>query len=55
MEEVLIEVCRHQLHHPLPSSTAAMGSKQWSQICDSTGVYLASVLGQFCLQRENGW
>jgi hypothetical protein len=27
-----------------------LGSKQWSQICDSTGVYLASVLGHFCLQ-----
>src|SRR5271168_3369100 len=28
----------------------AMGSEQWSQIRDSTGVYLASVLGHFCLQ-----
>src|SRR5258708_28630114 len=28
----------------------AIGSKRWSQICDSTGVYLASVLGHFCLQ-----
>jgi hypothetical protein len=28
----------------------ALGSKQWSQICNSTGVYLASVLGHFCLQ-----
>jgi hypothetical protein len=28
----------------------AMGSQRWSQICDSTGVYLASVLGHFCLQ-----
>jgi hypothetical protein len=28
----------------------AMGSKQWSQIRDSTGVYLASVMGHFCLQ-----
>jgi hypothetical protein len=28
----------------------AIGSKQWSEICDSTGVYLASVLGHFCLQ-----
>lgn len=28
----------------------AMGSKRWSQIGDSTGVYLASVLGHFCLQ-----
>ena len=28
----------------------AIGSKQWSQIRDSTGVYLASVLGHFCLQ-----
>src|ERR1700730_16670575 len=28
----------------------AVGSKQWSEICDSTGVYLASVLGHFCLQ-----
>jgi hypothetical protein len=27
-----------------------MGNKQWSQIGDSTGVYLASVLGHFCLQ-----
>jgi hypothetical protein len=27
-----------------------MGSKQWSEIRDSTGVYLASVLGHFCLQ-----
>jgi hypothetical protein len=27
-----------------------MGSEQWSQIRDSTGVYLASVLGHFCLQ-----
>jgi hypothetical protein len=28
----------------------AIGSKRWSQICDSTGVYLASVLGHFSLQ-----
>ena len=28
----------------------AIGSKRWSQICNSTGVYLASVLGHFCLQ-----
>jgi hypothetical protein len=28
----------------------AIGSKQWSQISGSTGVYLASVLGHFCLQ-----
>ena len=27
-----------------------VGNRQWSQICDSTGVYLASVLGHFCLQ-----
>lgn len=27
-----------------------IGSKQWSQIGNSTGVYLASVLGHFCLQ-----
>jgi hypothetical protein len=28
----------------------AMGEERWSQICDSTGLYLASVLGHFCLQ-----
>ncbi|NYF90120.1 hypothetical protein RBB79_11120 [Tunturiibacter empetritectus] len=28
----------------------SIGSEQWSQISDSTGVYLASVLGHFCLQ-----
>lgn len=28
----------------------AMGTQQWSQIRDSTGIYLASVLGNFCLQ-----
>ncbi len=28
----------------------AIGTEQWSQICDSTGIYLASVLGHFCLQ-----
>jgi hypothetical protein len=28
----------------------AVGAKRWSQICDSTGLYLASVLGHFCLQ-----
>jgi hypothetical protein len=28
----------------------AIGTQQWSQIRDSTGVYLASVLGHFCLQ-----
>lgn len=28
----------------------AMGSERWAQICNSTGVYLASVLGHFCLQ-----
>jgi hypothetical protein len=28
----------------------AMGTKQWSRISDSTGVYLASVMGHFCLQ-----
>lgn len=27
-----------------------IGSKQWSQIRDSTGIYIASVLGHFCLQ-----
>jgi hypothetical protein len=27
-----------------------IGNQRWSQICDSTGVYLASVLGHFCLQ-----
>jgi len=27
-----------------------MGSERWAQICNSTGVYLASVLGHFCLQ-----
>jgi hypothetical protein len=27
-----------------------IGSEHWSQIRDSTGVYLASVLGHFCLQ-----
>jgi hypothetical protein len=27
-----------------------IGSEEWSQIRDSTGVYLASVLGHFCLQ-----
>jgi hypothetical protein len=27
-----------------------IGSEQWSLIRDSTGVYLASVLGHFCLQ-----
>jgi hypothetical protein len=27
-----------------------MGSSRWAQIRDSTGVYLASVLGHFCLQ-----
>jgi hypothetical protein len=27
-----------------------IGSKQWSEIRDSTGVYLASVLGHFCLK-----
>jgi hypothetical protein len=28
----------------------AIGSQQWSRISESTGVYLASVLGHFCLQ-----
>ena len=28
----------------------AIGTTRWSQIRDSTGVYLASVLGHFCLQ-----
>ena len=28
----------------------AMGTERWSQIRDSTGVYLASVLGHFSLQ-----
>jgi hypothetical protein len=27
-----------------------MGTQRWSQVRDSTGVYLASVLGHFCLQ-----
>jgi hypothetical protein len=27
-----------------------IGSQQWSRIRDSTGVYLASVLGHFCLE-----
>ncbi len=28
----------------------AMGNKRWAQIRDSTGVYIASVLGHFCQQ-----
>ena len=28
----------------------AIGSERWAQIRDSTGVYLASVLGHFCLE-----
>jgi len=28
----------------------AIGTERWSRIRDSTGVYLASVLGHFCLQ-----
>jgi hypothetical protein len=28
----------------------AVGAARWAQICGSTGVYLASVLGHFCLQ-----
>ena len=28
----------------------AMGDNRWAQIRDSTGVYLASVMGHFCLQ-----
>ncbi|HEX3966666.1 MAG TPA: hypothetical protein VHW70_01750 [Edaphobacter sp.] len=28
----------------------AIGTQEWSQIRDSTGVYLASLLGHFCLQ-----
>jgi hypothetical protein len=28
----------------------AMGDARWAQVRDSTGVYLASVLGHFCLQ-----
>jgi hypothetical protein len=28
----------------------AVGTRRWAQICNSTGVYLASVLGHFCLQ-----
>jgi hypothetical protein len=28
----------------------SVGSTRWAQICDSTGVYLASVMGHFCLQ-----
>jgi hypothetical protein len=28
----------------------AIGSKRWSQISNSTGVYLASLLGHFCLE-----
>jgi hypothetical protein len=28
----------------------SIGSEQWARIGDSTGVYLASVLGHFCLQ-----
>ena len=28
----------------------AIGSRRWAEICTSTGVYLASVMGHFCLQ-----
>lgn len=28
----------------------SLGGEQWARISDSTGVYLASVLGHFCLQ-----
>jgi hypothetical protein len=31
----------------------AIGSERWSEIRDSTGVYLASVLGHFCLQSAD--
>jgi hypothetical protein len=30
-----------------------MGSERWSKIRDSTGVYLASVMGHFCLQSQD--
>ena len=30
-----------------------LGTERWGQIRDSTGVYLASVLGHFCLQSTD--
>ncbi len=42
-EEQALNVWVSHLHE-------AIGSEQWSQIRDSTGIYLASVLGHFCLQ-----
>src|SRR6185437_2685779 len=40
----------HALNFWMSNLQEAMGTKQWSRICDSTGVFLASVLGDFCLQ-----
>jgi hypothetical protein len=40
----------HALNFWATNLQETMGSEQWFQICDSTGVYLASVLGHFCLQ-----
>lgn len=42
-EESLLNFWASHLHDTI-------GARQWSQIRDSTGVYLASVLGHFCLQ-----
>jgi hypothetical protein len=42
-EELALNFWADHLHETI-------GSEQWSQIHDSTGVYLASVLGHFCLQ-----
>jgi hypothetical protein len=40
----------HVLNFWASNLREAIGSKLWSQICNSTGVYLASVLGHLCLQ-----
>ena len=42
-EEQVLNFWASNLHETI-------GSEQWSRISDSTGVYLASVLGHFCLQ-----
>jgi hypothetical protein len=42
-EEQVLNFWASNLHETI-------GTEQWSRISDSTGVYLASVLGHFCLQ-----
>jgi len=49
-EELYGVTQEHALNFWVANLQEAMGSERWGQVRDSTGVYLASVMGHFCLE-----